>query len=537
LHFIILTQRRGIAITRATGLHHAAGLCYAVASTQEDTMTAPDAYSRLVDHARQTALFGSALALLHWDQRTQIPPQGHAWRAEQVAALARLIHARTTDPRVGEDLAACEAAPAEPDTPRAANLREMRRAYDRATKIPEDLAVALARACAQAESAWETARPANDWKAFLPHLEEVLALRRQEAAAVGFAAEPYDALLDAYEPYATAADMAPLFAALKPALVSLLDRIRGAARQPDPALLRRPIPSRDQEAFCRKVAAAIGYDFSAGRLDRTAHPFATRIAPGDTRITTRFKEDHLAEALFGVIHEAGHALYEQGLSAGDFGLPAGEAVSLGVHESQSRLWENVTGRSRGFWTHFLPIAQQDLPALAGIGLDDFLLAVNEVRPGLIRVDADEVTYNLHVLLRFELELALVRGDLAAADLPGAWNQAMQATLGITPPDFASGVMQDVHWSAGLFGYFPTYTLGNVIAAQLADAMRRALGDPEPSYARGDFAPQLAWLRENVHRHGSRHTPRDLVRRATGAEPDPAFLIRYLEKKYGELYGL
>ena len=499
-------------------------------------MPAPDAYARLVDHHRQTALFGSALALLHWDQRTQIPPAGHAWRAEQVAALARLIHVRNTDPRLAEDLAACEAAPGEPDSPQAANLRELRRAYDRAAKIPEDLAVALARACAQAERAREAARPANAWKAFFPHLAEVLSLRRQEAAAVGYAAEPYDALLDAYEPYATAADMAPLFAALRPALAALLDRIRGAARRPDPALLARPIPPAAQETFCRKVAAAMGYDFAAGRLDRTAHPFATRIAPGDTRITTRFREDRLAEALFGVIHEAGHALYEQGLPADDFGLPTGEAVSLGVHESQSRLWENMTARSRGFWTHFLPLAQQDLPALAGIGLDQFLLAVNEVRPGLIRVDADEVTYNLHVLLRFELELAMVRGDLEPADLPGAWNEAMAATLGVTPPDYASGVMQDVHWSAGLFGYFPTSTLGNVIAAQLAAAMRQALGAPEARYARGDFAPQLAWLREHVHQHGSRFRPRDLVRRATGAEPDPAFLIRYLEGKYGELYG-
>lgn len=503
-------------------------------------MTDTIAYDRLVAHHRQTALFGSALALLHWDQRTQIPEKGHAWRAEQVAALARLIHVRNTDPRLADDLAACEAAPPSPegaDTPQAANLREMRRAYDRAAKIPEDLAVALARACAQAESAWERARPDDDWKGFLPHLEEVLSLRRQEAEAVGYAAEPYDALLDAYEPHATAAQLAPLFAALKPVLVGLLDRIRGASRQPDPGLLRRPIPAQAQEAFARKVAAAMGYDFAAGRLDRTAHPFATRIAPGDTRITTRFREDNLAEALFGVIHEAGHALYEQGLPADDYGLPTGEAVSLGVHESQSRLWENVTARSRGFWVHFLPQAQADLPALAGIGLDDFLLAVNQVRPGLIRVDADEVTYNLHVLLRFELELALVRGDLAAADLPGAWNAAMQSSLGLTPPDFASGVMQDVHWSAGLFGYFPTYTLGNVIAAQLAAAMRRDLGDLEELYARGEFAAQLAWLRENVHRHGSRFRPRDLVRRATGHEPDPAHLADYLEEKYGALYRL
>lgn len=500
-------------------------------------MTAQDAYDRLAEHHRRTAHFGSALALLQWDQRTLIPEQGHAFRAEQVATLARLIHSRNTDPRLGEDLAAAEAAAPDPDSPRGANLREWRRAYDRSVKVPEDLAVALARACARAETAWERARPANDWRAFLPHLETVLDLRRQEAAAVGYAHEPYDALLDVYEPYASAADLVPLFAALRPALAALLDRIRGAARRPDPAVLSRTVSAAEQEALCRRVAAALGYDFTAGRLDRTAHPFATRIAPGDIRITTRFRENRLDEALFGVIHEAGHALYEQGLPAADFGLPTGEAASLGVHESQSRLWENITARSRGFWTHFLPLAQAQVPALAGIGLDEFVLAVNEVRPSLIRTEADEVTYNLHVLLRFELELALVRGDLAARDLPGAWDEAMRRTLGLTPPDHASGVMQDVHWSSGLFGYFPTYTLGNVIAAQLAHAMRDELGDPEPAYARGDFAPQLAWLRERVHQHGGRYVPRDLVRRATGSEPDPAFLIRYLEDKYRLLYDL
>ncbi len=305
-------------------------------------------------------------------------------------------------------------------------------------------------------------------------------LRREEAEAVGYANEPYDALLDEYEPGETAASLEPVLAGLRRELVPLLERILGAPRQPDRTLLTRHYPLGCQRALCREAVAAIAFDFEAGRIDPTAHPFSTRIGPGDVRITTRYNERFFNEGFFGAIHEAGHALYSQGIPGAHFGTPCGVSVSLGVHESQSRLWENMVARSRGFWRHFLPRAEERFDCLRGVELDAFVLAVNEVRPSLIRVEADEVTYNLHVLLRFGLELALLRGRLEPRDLPGAWDESMRALLGLTPPDLADGVMQDVHWSAGLLGYFPTYTLGNLYARSFSRP-------PDASWATGPRA--------------------------------------------------
>ena len=296
-------------------------------------------------------------------------------------------------------------------------------------------------------------------------------------------------------------------------------------------------PVDAQTEFALNAAKAIGYDLKAGRIDVSAHPFSTTIGPLDSRITTRFNRNHFSEAFFGTIHETGHALYEQGLPTEHWGTPMGQAVSLGVHESQSRLWENIVARSRPFWKYFLPKARERFQSLVGISLEYFYLAVNEVKPGYIRVDADEVTYNLHVLLRFELELALFRNQLEAKDLPEAWNAKMRELLGITPPDFACGVLQDVHWSAGLFGYFPTYTLGNIMAAQFHAAALRDIGEQDESFAKGKFAPLLDWLRTNVHAHGRRYRPRDLVKAATGEDLNPEYLINYLETKAAEVYAL
>jgi carboxypeptidase Taq len=494
-------------------------------------------YQWLVEHSRETAYLKSMGQVLGWDQRTQIPPKGHEHRHQQFAMLAKWIHTRDTDPQVGEALVRVEASDlvADAGAMAAVNVREWRRDYDRATKIPQELAVALAKASAEGETAWERTRPDNDWETFKPFLVTVVALKREEAQALGYAREPYDAHLDDYEPGETAAGLAPVLAQLREALIRILDAVQGSGRRPQGEVVRLHFPVGDQERFATLAAQAIGYDFAGGRLDPTAHPFSVGIGPGDVRITTRFDEHSFSQAFFGTLHETGHALYDQGLPAEHWGTPRGDTVSLGIHESQSRLWENLVGRSLGFWRFFYPRAQKVFPVLQGIPLEVFHFAVNEVKPSLIRTEADEVTYNLHILLRFELERALMNGDLEVEDLPGAFNDKMRAFLGLTPPGPGQGVMQDIHWSAGLFGYFPTYTLGNLYAAQFYDRAEAELGPLEERFARGDFAPLLTWLREKIHRQGNRLWARPLVKEVTGEDLDPRYLVRYLQRKFGALY--
>ncbi len=503
-------------------------------------MTTPqDAYEWLRQNSLEIAHLQSIGHLLGWDQRTMIPAKGHPHRHAQFAMLAKWLHQRQTEPRLAEMLAAVEGSELvrDPLSVAAVNVREWRRDYDRATRIPQDLAVALAQAAAEGETAWEQARPAGDWPAFKPYLDLLVALKRREAEALGYRHEPYDALLDDYEPGETALGLAPLLAELREALIKLLSAIQGSSRRPDRDILHRHFPKIDQERLARRIAEMIGYDLAAGRLDPTAHPFSTGVGPGDVRITTRYAEDCFSMAFFSVLHEAGHARSDQGLPAEHWGTPRGQAVSLGIHESQSRMWENLVGRSLGFWKFFYPEAQKIFPSLTGVKLSAFHFAVNEVRPDLIRTEADEVTYNLHILLRFELERALVKGDLQVTDLPGAWNEKMAAFLGLTPPSHAQGVMQDVHWSAGHLGYFPTYTLGNIYAAQFFAKAARDLGDLGEPFARGDFAPLLQWLREKIHSQGNRYRARDLIKTVTGEDLNPKYLINYLTKKFGELYDL
>jgi carboxypeptidase Taq len=324
----------------------------------------------------------------------------------------------------------------------------------------------------------------------------------------------------------TAQEVERLFEPLRRHTPELTAQIQRAPRQPDTSILRRHYPREAQERFCRLIAERIGFDWQRGRLDPTVHPFATRLSPGDVRITTRYYEDFLNPSLFGTIHELGHALYEMGLPEEHWGTPMGASASLGMHESQSRMWENFVGRSRAFWEYFYPIAQEHFDALREVALDDFVFAVNAVQPSTIRVEADEVTYNLHILLRFELELALLRGELQVADLPSAWNEKFKAYMGFEPPNDAEGVLQDVHWSGGMIGYFPTYTLGNLYAAQLYAAAERDLGDLQAQFRRGEFAPLLEWLREKVHRQGQRYPAKELIERITGAPPsaEPLLLL-------------
>jgi carboxypeptidase Taq len=494
------------------------------------------AYADLISHIKDCRMLESCGSLLGWDERTYMPTQGSRHRGEQMALLARLVHEMLTAPRVGELLAAAEAEKPERDSVEAANLREIRRAHDRAAKLPRELVEELARVTTQAQQVWQQARHDNDFPAFLPWLEKIVALKRREAQAVGYTEAAYDALLDEYEPGATTAEVTAVFAELRKELVPLVAGILERGKRPKTDILEREYPVERQAIFGQSAAAAIGFDFTAGRLDVTTHPFCSTTGPGDVRLTTRYNAKHFNEGFFGILHEAGHGIYEQGLPAEHFGTPCGSAASLGIHESQSRLWENQVGRSRVFWEHFFPRARQVfVGALHDVGFDDFLLAVNDVRPSLIRIEADEATYNLHIILRFELEQALVSGDLEAANVPGAWNEKFQQFLGLTPPNDAQGCLQDIHWSFGGLGYFPTYTLGNLYAAQFMEQARSDLPGFEEGVRRGDFAALKGWLHEKIHRHGQRWRAGELCRRITGRALSPQPLVRYLREKYEALY--
>ncbi len=503
-------------------------------------MTPAAAYAELVRRSKELGVLNSCAAVLGWDQQTYMPTKGAGLRGEQMAFLAGLAHSKATDPKVGELLAAVEGSELvrDPESDAAANVRELRRGYDRSTKLPAALVEELARVTTAAQQAWQQARAANDFPAFRPHLEKVVALKRQEAQAVGYTDHPYNALLDEYEPGATVAEVRAVFAGLTRDLVPLIKAIRESGKTPDRSVLERDFPVERQKVFAEAAAAAFGFDFAAGRLDTTAHPFCSGVGPGDCRLTTRYNPRFFPEAFFGVLHETGHGLYEQNLPAEHFGTPVGAACSLGIHESQSRLWENQVGRGRAFWGHFFPRLQQTFPAaLAGVEFERFYFAVNEVKPSLIRVEADEATYNLHVALRFEIELGLVSGDLAVADLPGAWNERFKALLGLDVPDDARGCLQDIHWSFGGIGYFPTYTLGNLYAAQLMAAARRDLSGLDDDFRRGEFGRLKGWLGEKVHRHGGRYRAGELCRRATGVPLSAEPFVSHLNEKFGPLYGV
>ncbi len=494
-------------------------------------------YSELMRRAKTVALLQSCSSVLHWDQQTQMPKAGAAHRGEQLALLARLAHKEATDPKIRELLIEAEAEPHDADSFEAANLREFRHSFDRARKIPPRLVEELARATALANEAWAEARAAADFAKFRPHLETIVALKREEAAAVGWTAHPYDALLDEYEPGATTGELTALFAELSAGLVPLLRAIADSKHRPDRSVLERDFPVERQKLFAESAAAAVGFDFRAGRLDTTTHPFCSGFGPGDCRITTRYNPRAFHEAFFGVLHEAGHGLYEQNLPADRFGEPAAQSCSLGIHESQSRLWENLVGRGRPFWDHFFPRLRQAFPSVADVDADAFHRAINDVRPSFIRVEADEATYNLHVALRFEIEQALVKGDLPVADVPAAWNAKFRELFGLDVPNDREGCLQDIHWSFGGLGYFPTYSLGNLYAAQFLRAARRALPDLDDAFRRGDFRPLAGWLTANIHAHGRRFRAGRLCERVTGSPLSVAPFLDELRAKLAPLHGL
>jgi carboxypeptidase Taq len=476
--------------------------------------------------------------LVGWDQQVCMPPKGAGQRAEQSSTLASLLHERLVDERFGETIATLLDADVL-DEVQAASVREAARERDRAVRVPADLVRELARTESEGFETWRAARAARDFAMFRPLLERLVDLQQQRADAIGYAGgERYDALLDGFEPGMRVARLEPLLGAFRAELVPFAQRVLDAPA-PDVSFLRRGYPEQQQWDFTVMLLRELGFDLEAGRQDRSAHPFTGGCGPFDVRLTTRFLEDDPRSSIMATLHEAGHGLYEQGIDEPRLLRTfAGSAASLGLHESQSRLWENIVGRSRAFWHRYYPALHEAFPTqLADVGEDRWWRAVNAVERSLIRVEADEVTYNLHVLLRFELELGLIRGELQVADLPEAWNDAMDRYVGIRPPHDGDGVLQDVHWSGGTFGYFPTYTLGTLYSAQLAEAARRDLGDLDAQVLEGDFAALLGWLREHVHRRGCLVPAEQIAMDATGQPLGHDALMRYLHAKYGELYAI
>ncbi len=503
-------------------------------------MTAQAAYDELVKECKNISLLASTASVLHWDQQTYMPPGGGAFRADQLGIIANLTHTKFTDPKVGELISQVEESDLvkNNDSPEAANIRELRYQYDKLTKLPTDLVEEITKTTSLAQEHWAKARKESDFKAFLPWLEKVIGLMQKKADAYGYEGERYNALLDDYEPGATIDDIESVFKNLREQLVTLLQKIKDAPKKPDVSIVEREYDVNLQKVFGESVAAAIGYDFNAGRLDITTHPFCTGIGPGDTRILTRYNPNRLNDALFGTMHEAGHGLYEMGIDKEThFGMPMGESVSLGIHESQSRMWENQVGRSKPFWKYFLPQAQRLFKkSLAGVSLNDFYAAINNVTPSYIRVEADEATYNLHILLRFEIERALLTGDLKPADVAAEWNSRFKKYFGIDVDKDSNGCLQDIHWSAGLVGYFPTYTLGNLYSAQFFAKALADMPDLYEQFERGEFLTLREWLRTNIHQHGQRYRATDLCEKVTGKPLNYKPLVEYMNKKYGKIYG-
>ena len=482
----------------------------------------------------------SASAVLVWDQMTYMPPGGASARARQGATLERLAHEKFIAPEIGrllDDLQPHEEGlPYDSDD--ASLIRITRRDYQRAVRLPPDFTAELHRHAAASYQAWVKARPANDFAAVRPYLEKTLDLSRQYADYFPGYEHIADPLIDGADYGLKASTLRQLFAELREQLVPIAQAIT-AQPVADDACLRQTFPETDQLRFGLDVVQRFGYDFDRGRQDKTAHPFTVDFSTSDVRITTRVQDDFLGEALFSTMHESGHAMYEQGVSAKFEATPLAQGTSAGVHESQSRLWENLVGRSRGFWRYFYPRLQAVFPEqLGAVPLDTFYRAINKVEPSLIRTDADEVTYNLHIMLRFDLELAMLEGRLAIKDLPEAWNARMKADLGITPPDDRDGVLQDVHWYDGVIGgVFQGYTLGNILSAQFYDAALHAHPEIPDQIAQGRFDALLGWLRENVYQHGRKFTADELVQRVTSGPMSIAPYIAYLRTKYGELYSL
>lgn len=477
----------------------------------------------------------ASLGLMGWDLQVMMPSGNFAVRSAQLGVLERLVH----DQIVSEETqrlvenARHEAAPGSVDE---ALVRVTQRNIDLQTKIPASLVEEKARLSGEGHEVWVKARAENDFKSFAPLLQRLVELTRQEAEHLGYQDHPYDAVTDYYEEGATKKSWEAMFDGIRQPLIDLVAAIKASPNQIDDSKLYGPWPEADQKAFCDRVARAIGFDFDRGRQDTAAHPFCGGTSVTDVRLTTRFK-DFLPSAIMGTLHEAGHGMYEQGSPLDWARLPLAGGVSLGVHESQSRTWENIVGRSRPFWSFFYPQLQETFPALSDIAPEQWYKFLNKVEPSFIRVEADEVTYNLHIMVRFEIECMLMDGSLKVNELPEVWNSKYQSYLGITPATDSEGCLQDVHWSGGSIGYFPTYSMGNILSYQFWNCLKRDLGDVDALMAHGDFAPILGWLQKNIYSHGSRFKPSELVHRVTGKQLDSSEYLAGITAKYREIYAL
>ncbi|MBI1368020.1 MAG: carboxypeptidase M32 [Planctomycetes bacterium] len=502
-------------------------------------------YAQLIDHVQRIGLLNSTVALLNWDQEVMMPRHGGAveFRARQIAQTARLVHEWRTDPRMDEWLSACEADASltnDPLSVSAVNLREIRRDFDRNTKLPASLVEALSQAVTLSKSAWAEARKRDDFAAFEPWLKKIVGLLREKAACLGWGeGEPWDALADGFEPGLTAVQSAALFAPLRGELVELVGELLDDGTPPSDAFNTLELPIDKQRAFVRHVAEQVGFDFSRGRVDESSHPFCLPLHRDDVRMTTRFQKYMLNDSLGSTLHESGHGIYNQHVPGGEHtGTPMGNAVRLSIHESQSRLIENQVGRSAAFWRWCYPKLREFFGAATdGLTFDDVYGGANIVARSLIRTESDEATYNLHIMVRFDLERALVRGDLSAADVPAAWNEKYRQYLGIDVPDNRRGCLQDMHWAQGAIGYFPTYTLGNLYAAQFYEQARRDIGDLDGRFAAGDFAPLVDWLAANIHQHAMRYRADELCMHVTGEALSAEPLLRHLRQKLRPIYGL
>ena len=493
-----------------------------------------------------TALMGkiadmqAAISLLGWDQQTYMPPGGAESRALQLSTLTRTAHDWFVSDEFGQLLEELEAGAAELDydSYEASLLRVARRHFDQERKLPSDLVAELTKARSLGQAAWQQARAESDFGQFEPHLVKILDLTRQKAEALGYDDRIYDALLDQYEPEMKTAQVETLFGAMKAGLVPLVQAIAERKDEVDDSVFSQEFDVVKQWDFGVEVLKRMGFDFQHGRQDRAAHPFTTSFTPTDVRLTTRLAPDQFKMGLYASIHEAGHGMYDQGFDRAFDRTFLSDCSSLGIHESQSRMWENVVGRSRGFWIFWLPRLKEIFPRqLEGIGVEAFYQAVNRVEPSLIRVEADEVTYNLHIMLRFEIENLMLEGQVKVADLPELWNAKMQEYLGILPPDDALGVLQDVHWSIGYIGYFPTYSLGNLLAAQFYNQAVSEQPSIPAQIEQGDFAPLFDWMRAKIHQPGAKYTPAELVERVTEGPIRTEPFLEYIGAKYSELYGL